>query len=143
MEELDIGDRYLPFFFYLNIEVSSQVTDKKFIPKYVVPTVSKSQGVMVWAAINGTGNILVKRCPPTVKGHDYCDILADSISFIRPRYTSFPAKRPSECLVSGHQGSNFNKMEQAYTVHAKPRFGSEVTAFACSMKTTGPRILRI
>lgn len=41
-----------------------QVSDSKYLPKYVVPTVSKPESLMVWAAMNGHGQIVLRRCPP-------------------------------------------------------------------------------
>lgn len=63
-----------------------QVSDKKFLAKYVVPQVQKAEGVMVWAGMNGKGEIIVKRCPPKVKSADYVTILESVKSFIRPRF---------------------------------------------------------
>jgi hypothetical protein len=50
--------------------------------------VQKPQGLMVWAAINGKGDLILKRCPPKVKAKDYQDILASAKRFISPRYTA-------------------------------------------------------
>ena len=41
---------------------------------------------MVWAAINGRGDLILKRCPPKVKSADYQDILQKAIRFVKPRY---------------------------------------------------------
>lgn len=45
-----------------------------------------SSGVMVWCAMNGAGNLVLKRCPPKVKAPEYQTILASAKSFIRPRF---------------------------------------------------------
>jgi hypothetical protein len=50
-----------------------------------MPSVAKSDGVMVWAAINGKGRVIVKRCPKVVDSRAYQGILKESIRFIRPR----------------------------------------------------------
>ena len=60
----------------------------RYLPKYIVNTEQKPQGVMVWAAMNSRGQICLRRCPPTVKAQDYCDILASAMTFIKPRYFS-------------------------------------------------------
>jgi hypothetical protein len=46
----------------------------------------KPQGLMVWAAINGRGQLILKRCPPKVKARDYQNILKSAKLFIKPRY---------------------------------------------------------
>ena len=65
-----------------------QINQSKFAAKYVIPQVQKAEGVMIWAAMNGKGNIVVKRCPPKVKSQDYQDILGQAATFIRPRQPS-------------------------------------------------------
>lgn len=57
----------------------------RYLPKYVVKTEQKPQGVMIWAAINSRGQICLKRCPLSVKAQDYCDILTSAMTFIKPR----------------------------------------------------------
>ena len=51
----------------------------KFDARYTGAAVSKPQGLMVWAAINGKGALIRKRCPPKVKSRDYQDILDGSM----------------------------------------------------------------
>lgn len=63
-----------------------QVSDKKFAAKYVIPQVQRPEGVMVWAGMNGLGQIKLMRCPPKVKSADYQTILGQVKSFISPRY---------------------------------------------------------
>ena len=53
----------------------------------------KPQGVMVWAAINGRGELIVRRCPPKVKARDYTNILNTALNFIKPRYGKFDVPR--------------------------------------------------
>ena len=36
----------------------------RFDAKYTTPTVSRVDGVMVWAAINGAGDVIIRKCPP-------------------------------------------------------------------------------
>ncbi len=57
----------------------------RYNPKYTVKTVSKSVGVMVWCAINGRGDVLVRRCPEKVDAEAYQGILKSALTFIRPR----------------------------------------------------------
>lgn len=40
----------------------------------------------MWAAINGRGELILKRCPPKVKSADYQATLQSAIRFIKPRY---------------------------------------------------------
>lgn len=58
----------------------------KFEAKYSLPSVAKSQGVMIWAAINGKGKVIIRRCPPKVNSAAYQDILATAMKFIRSRF---------------------------------------------------------
>ena len=62
-----------------------QKTDKKFVAKYVIPTVQKPEGVMIWAAMNGAGRIVLERCPPKVNSSAYQAILQTHKRFIQPR----------------------------------------------------------
>lgn len=62
-----------------------QVSDRKFLAKYVQPTVQKPEGVMVWAAMNGKGDILLRRCPAKLNSAGYQTILTGAMTFIRPR----------------------------------------------------------
>ena len=57
---------------------------------YTVKTTTKSEGVMVWAAINSSGQVIVRQCPKKVKATDYQDILSESLSFIRGGRYSHP-----------------------------------------------------
>lgn len=61
----------------------------RYNPKYVQKTTAKSEGVMVWCAINGKGDVLVKRCPDRVDALAYQQMLKESLHFIRPRYAPF------------------------------------------------------
>ena len=63
-----------------------QVSDKKIIAKYVVPQVQKPEGVMVFAAMNGRGDVVIRRCPPKVKSDDYTEVLRQVKKFINPRF---------------------------------------------------------
>ena len=58
----------------------------KYIAKYVVPTEQKPQGIMIWAAINGAGQLVVERLPPTVTSKEYQQVLEKHLRFIRPGY---------------------------------------------------------
>lgn len=57
--------------------------ESKYKAKYTVKTTCKSEGLMVWAAINAKGEVLVHQCPKKVKAVDYQDILSKSLSFIK------------------------------------------------------------
>jgi hypothetical protein len=59
---------------------------KRFDGRYTVPTVAKAEGVMVWAAINSDGEVVIRRCPTTVDSAGYQEILKSALSFIRRRF---------------------------------------------------------
>ena len=48
---------------------------------------------MVWCAINGDGDLVLRRCPKKVNADAYCNILQSAINFIRPRYLGKYEKR--------------------------------------------------
>ena len=43
-------------------------------------------GLMVWCAMNGAGELVLRRCPPKVKAADYQAIVASATTFIKPRF---------------------------------------------------------
>ena len=55
-------------------------------PRYVAQTVQKPQGLMVWAAINGHGQLVLRRCPLKVNAVEYQKIIDSTLRFVRPRY---------------------------------------------------------
>ena len=57
----------------------------KYSAKYVTPVQQKHIGLMVWAAMDGKGNICLRRCPPKVNAVAYQDILATALTFIKKR----------------------------------------------------------
>ena len=57
----------------------------RFNAKYIMPVVAKPQSLMVWAAINGRGQLILRRCPKKVNAQSYQDILDTAKAFIRPR----------------------------------------------------------
>lgn len=63
-----------------------QKTEKKFLAKYVVPTVQKPVGVMVWAAMDGHGRVVMKECPRSMDSRGYQGVLESAKSFIKRRY---------------------------------------------------------
>ena len=58
----------------------------RYDARYTVKTTARSVGVMVWVAINSSGEMMWKRCPDTVNALEYQNILSGALSFIRPRY---------------------------------------------------------
>lgn len=74
---------------------------KRFDAKYTVPTVSKADGVMVWAAINGAGEVIIRRCPTTVDSKGYQGVLQSAMHFINPRYLTDFKFLPTPNLFSG------------------------------------------
>lgn len=77
---------------------------KRYDAKYVVPTVARTEGVMVWAAINGKGDLIVKRCPTTVDSLGYQSILKSARHFIRGRFSVSP---PTAALPQGRHKDSF------------------------------------
>lgn len=57
----------------------------RFKPEYTVPTVGQNDGLMVWAAMNAHGDVIVRQCPTSVDSAGYQAILATALHFIRPR----------------------------------------------------------
>lgn len=97
---------------------------KKFDAKYLGPAVSKPQGLMVWAAINGRGQLIVRRCPPKVKAVDYQAILDSALHFIRKRYFMCDVRSltPSN-LVTGQPTRYSSMMEPRYIKHGRLQRG--------------------
>ena len=67
---------------------SDVFSGKRFDAKYSIPTTGMSLGVMVWCAINGKGELCLKRCPPRVDAVAYQGILQSAMGFIRPKATT-------------------------------------------------------
>jgi hypothetical protein len=63
-----------------------QKTSSRYAARYVNQTIQKPQGLMIWSAMNGRGEIIIRRCPPKVKAVDYQNILRTAKKFIKPRY---------------------------------------------------------
>ena len=61
------------------------VSASRFDAKYTASVTQKPEGLMVWAAMDGKGKLILRRCPKKVKSADYQTILGDSLSFIRRR----------------------------------------------------------
>ena len=57
-----------------------------FEAKYRVPSVARVDGIMVWCAINGRGDLCLRRCPPVVDSKAYQDILESAKKFLNSRY---------------------------------------------------------
>ena len=87
-----------------------QISDKKFIAKYVIPQVQKAEGVIVWAAMNGHGQIVLKRCPPKVNSLAYQAILGQVTGFIRPRHAIGCFQRLPPPSPTEHRATSSSKM---------------------------------
>ena len=57
----------------------------KFVAKYTLPSHPNKQGLMVWCAINSTGDLCLRRCPEKVKATGYQGILQSALNFINPQ----------------------------------------------------------
>ena len=60
--------------------------ENKFLPKYIMHSVQKSEGLMVWAAMKGSGAISLRRCPHRLNAAGYQAILASARPFISTRF---------------------------------------------------------
>lgn len=56
-----------------------------FAARYLIPSVARSAGVMVWGAINGSGALILRRCPPKMDSTGYQSVLQSAKAFINPR----------------------------------------------------------
>jgi hypothetical protein len=61
-------------------------TASKFEAKYRIPSVGKPDGLMVWAAMNGSGDIILRRMPSKVNSQAYIDVLQSAKAFVQPKY---------------------------------------------------------
>lgn len=57
---------------------------KRYSAGYTSPTVQRSVGVMVWAAMNSRGCICLRRCPDKIDAPAYQAILGTALPFIKP-----------------------------------------------------------
>lgn len=71
------------------VRVFRRVGDNRFDPLYTIKTTGRAQGVMVWAAMNGDGDLIWRRCPDIMDSKAYIDVLKSAIHFIAPRYPFF------------------------------------------------------
>lgn len=55
--------------------------------RYVIPNTVKSQGLMVWAAMDGKGQLKLRRCPPSMNSLGYQAVLGSALHFIKRRHT--------------------------------------------------------
>ena len=95
----------------------------KFSPKYAHLTVAHPEKVMVWAAMDSSGAICLRRCPEKVKAKEYQDILTSSIPFIRRRYVSFLERH---WHLDGHnpQCCNILCLVQSHAIHLPTRWST-------------------
>jgi hypothetical protein len=67
----------------LQVGVWRRRGESRLQAKYTVKTTQRSEGVMVWAAMNSSGQCIVKLCPKKVKSEQYQEILGDALGFIK------------------------------------------------------------
>ena len=60
-------------------------SDSKYSARYVRGTVAHPQSLMVWAAMDASGTICLRRCPERVNASKYQDLLETALPFIRRR----------------------------------------------------------
>jgi hypothetical protein len=61
-------------------------SESRMLPKYLIRSTQKPEGVMVWAAMKADGSICIRRCPSKVNASAYQGILSSALSFIKPRF---------------------------------------------------------
>jgi hypothetical protein len=110
-------------------------TASKFVGRYVQNVVQKAESIMVWAAINGKGKVIVRRCPRKVKAVDYQGILSTALRFISPRYSNFNKKKSFFCAE--RRKVAFNRTVHQCTRQGAPFTGLPQIMFASLMQEFG------
>ena len=57
----------------------------KFEARYQVATIGKAEGLMVWGAINGARQLILRRMPPIIDSIAYQQTFLESKGFLQPR----------------------------------------------------------
>ena len=65
------------------VRVWIPANEDRYVARYVVPIVSHPEGVMVWAAMDASGAISLRRCPVKVNAFEYRKILNSALPFIK------------------------------------------------------------
>lgn len=86
-----------------------------FEAAYVTQVVQRPEGLMVWAAINGRGEICLKRCPRVMTAHDYQNILEASLGFIKTRYRKHPHPTCPSSLLSQVRSTTISAGRRSHT----------------------------
>ena len=79
------GDRFCVFCVFILFHLS--FIAYRYKAKYVVPTTQRPVGVMVWCAIDGKGNVCLRRCDATMDSEAYINLLKSAESFVNRRCT--------------------------------------------------------
>lgn len=95
----------------------------KYSAKYVTPVQQKPIGLMVWAAMDGKGNICLRRCPPKLNAVAYQDILATALSFIKKRCVQTCFLLPPSFICTEVPQEHFSKTVHQCTRQGVPRPG--------------------
>ena len=102
-------------------------TGMRFNARYTVPTVAKAEGIMVWAAINSRGEVVIRRCPTTVDSMGYQSVLKSAKYFIAPRCAMKCKSGVHQCIFSSTERlpstCSFNTTGQASTSPRAPGSG--------------------
>jgi hypothetical protein len=56
---------------------------EQYKAQYCIKTTQKSKGIMVWAAMNSKGEVVVKLCPKKMSAAGYQEVLSDALGFIK------------------------------------------------------------
>jgi hypothetical protein len=94
-------------------------------PRYTVKTTAHPEKIMVWAAINGKGEVIVRLCADGVDAAEYQNVLGSALYFIKG--SRYACKHFSK-LILGIAGRpvgtfTFNKMEPDPTPPTVPNGG--------------------
>ena len=104
--------------------VAGEKKNEKYVAKNVVPSVSRSQGIMVWCGINGHGRLCLRRCPKIVRATDYQRVLGSAMSFITSRcHVLFTYLRNYVTFSTGLAELSSSKTVPACILHAAPLHG--------------------
>ena len=58
----------------------------RFKAEYLIPSIGRTDGIMVWVCIDGSGTLIIKRCPQNVDSLGYQKVLQSVLPFLK-RYT--------------------------------------------------------
>ena len=129
-------------------------TASKFEAHYRIPSIGKPDGLMVWAAMNGSGQLIVKRMPKIVHSAAYIATLESAKAFIQPKYACkhFFSRNTKlshdrmERVVFQHDGASVHRSRATQTYLKSKCFrehngvyGQQTHLTLTPLSTSGPR----